>query len=429
MPDDKTGHDREQLLEGILGLGRDSGRKSYFPQFQETIGALKEERRKFEAVFRRSVALLALLTPDGIIEDINETAMFSLSLEMKDLVGRPFLETPWWDHDDRLKDRVKKAIESAAEGETVRFMVKHFDGEENEFYAMFSVRPLYDDNGGLEHILAEGQIITEIVKAEKRVRELNEHLEEKIRQRTDELEELYDRLFRTERLTDLAENTARVAHEINTPIGIARTAFSRIEEIMLPSGLSDEAQTLVRMISRNLERAAVLIKSFKQLSADQADESRRRYNLKTILRETSVTMGSEIERARQKIAVNCPDDIMMDGYPGAITTIFTNLISNSREHGYPCGEKGLISINVSCDEDGVAVTYSDDGIGMDEVTVKKAFETFYTTRREDGNTGLGMSLVYNLVTRSLGGTIALASKEGEGITVTMRLPLTAPENA
>lgn len=276
--------------------------------------------------------------------------------------------------------------------------------------------------------------IAELKEAEKQVKEINENLENIVEQRTAELENTYDqliearsRLLKSEKLTGLAELTARVAHELSTPLGMAVTGFSRLEELLADGCVDEDISGLFSLVHRNLERASVLIKSFQNLAADQASDLRREFLLNEILDEVSVTMGGQLAKTRQKIFIDCPEGILIDGYPGAFVHIFTNLIANSRKHGYPDKSHGRIQISVSPQLENVTITYSDDGCGMDDETMKYVFEPFFTTRRDEGNTGLGMSLVYNLVTTTLGGSLNLESSPGNGVRMVFELPLVSPE--
>ncbi|WP_404326305.1 sensor histidine kinase [Aerophototrophica crusticola] len=117
----------------------------------------------------------------------------------------------------------------------------------------------------------------------------------------------------------------------------------------------------------------------------------------------------------------------MDGYPGALGQVVTNLVVNSTVHAYAPGRSGKLSLVVRRGEPGdVEITYADDGRGMSATHLPRVFEPFFTTRRGTGGTGLGLHIVYNIVTKTLGGRIEVASRLGHGTRFTLTLPLVAP---
>jgi hypothetical protein len=120
--------------------------------------------------------------------------------------------------------------------------------------------------------------------------------------------------------------------------------------------------------------------------------------------------------------MNCPDGLFLDSYPGAIMQIMTNLIMNSLIHGFADGRPGEISISVEPVGDNVALTYRDTGMGMDREQKERIYDPFYTTTRGSGGTGLGMNIVYNLVTQTLKGSILLETSPGQGVVFILSLP-------
>ncbi|MBW1899261.1 MAG: HAMP domain-containing histidine kinase, partial [Deltaproteobacteria bacterium] len=177
------------------------------------------------------------------------------------------------------------------------------------------------------------------------------------------------------------------------------------------------------IIHKNLNRAADLIKSFKQVAVDQSGEVKRKFKLKRYTDELFISLRPKLKKTPHKIRFNCPEDLEIDSYPGIYSQIITNFILNSLNHGFEEGEEGLITIDIKKDGGELLVEYSDNGKGMEEETFKKIFDPFFTTSRGLGGTGLGMHIVYNLVTLTLGGKIKCFSLPGEGTTFLIRIPV------
>lgn len=245
-------------------------------------------------------------------------------------------------------------------------------------------------------------------------------------------------LIAAEKMASLGRLVAGLAHEISTPIGIAVTAASvwedRIYELrqlyqsgqMKRTDFEEFLQTIFesgRLISNNLQRAADLIQSFKQVAVDQSSEVRRDINLKAYIHEVVNSLRPELKRTQLTVEISGEDDVVLQSYPGALSQIITNLILNSITHAYAPGEAGRLAITIEHQEDNVILHYSDDGKGIPVENHDRMFEPFFTTRRGQGGSGLGLHIVYNLVTQKLGGTIRFQSQVGVGTIFTIYLPL------
>jgi signal transduction histidine kinase len=250
------------------------------------------------------------------------------------------------------------------------------------------------------------------------------------------------RLVEAEKLASLGRLVAGVAHEINTPLGIAVTAGSRLHELgrdsfekLLDGKMSKrdlrawqeqsaEGQTL---LLKSLERASRLVQSFKRLAVDQASEHRRNFDLARFLDEVRTTFKPGLSRAGIGIEVEVEPGIQLDSYPGALFQVLTNLVENAQRHGYAGGTPGRLRICGQAREDRVLVDVEDDGAGMPPEVAAHAFDPFYTTRRDDGGSGLGLHLVQSLVVGLLGGEVELDTAPGRGTCVRLSLPRVAPQ--
>lgn len=258
------------------------------------------------------------------------------------------------------------------------------------------------------------------------------------------LEESLDKLHRTQKemihsakMAALGDLVAGVAHEVNTPIGVCVTASSFLAERtrqlkdlyekgeMKRSDLEKYlalAEESSASVLTNLERAAELVQSFKKVAADQSSEEKRPFELKSYLEQILVSLRPQFKRTPHKVHMACPEGLTLDSYPGAIMQIMTNLIMNSLIHGFADGLPGEIFIEVETVEDAVSLSYRDTGVGMDKEQRDRIYDPFYTTKRGSGGTGLGMNIVYNLVTQTLKGSIVLETSPGQGAVFLLTLP-------
>ncbi len=291
----------------------------------------------------------------------------------------------------------------------------------------FSRRPA--DGGGQVFVVAD------ITDGKLRERELEETVSA--------LKDTQNSLVQAEKMASLGGLVAGVAHEINTPVGIAVTAASHLEDISkelegkLGRGeLSREdldtylTTTLdaTQFVSSNLHRAADLIRSFKQVAVDQSSEENREFTVLPYLEQILMSLQPHLKRHKHVIKIDCAPDLVIDSQPGALAQIMTNLIMNSVIHGFVDTEIGHIDINVKELGSDIQIIYRDDGVGMDEETVSKVFDPFFTTNRGGGGSGLGMNIVFNLVSQALGGSLNCASSPGEGAEFTAVFPKKTPQD-
>jgi signal transduction histidine kinase len=175
-------------------------------------------------------------------------------------------------------------------------------------------------------------------------------------------------------------------------------------------------------MTTNTQRAAALVRSFKQVAVDQSSDDIRNFNLCTYLNEVLLSLQPKFKGRPVKVEVDCPKDLVMDSFPGAVSQIVTNMLMNSLVHGFERDQAGTIAIRVAQEGDEVVFDYGDDGAGMDQGTLDKLFDPFFTTKRGTGGSGLGAHILYNLVTGALGGTVKVESAPGKGLQYHLRFP-------
>jgi signal transduction histidine kinase len=249
-------------------------------------------------------------------------------------------------------------------------------------------------------------------------------------------------LIETERLAALGGLVAGVAHEISSPIGTSLTVASTLAHRsagftdQIASGkirrallveYADGCRNAAEQLVANLQRAGGLIQSFKQVAVDRSSGDRRTFDLKLATEQVIASVRARLVKSQSSVAVEIPFDITLDSYPGAYGQVLTNLTFNAAAHAFndrPGGHMLVKARRLGMHQ--VEITFSDDGSGIPQDVQRHVFDPFFTTRRAQGSTGLGLSIVYNLVTQQLGGRITLVSAPGKGTTICMTLPLTAP---
>jgi signal transduction histidine kinase len=257
-----------------------------------------------------------------------------------------------------------------------------------------------------------------------------------------ELRAAQQNLIDAERLAALGGLVAGVAHEVNNPIGISLTvasSFARRSEMFetelksngqLRRSQLDEfvhsSRDAAQQLVANLHRAGELIQSFKQVAVDRSHAERRQFILSESTDQIVASLRPVLKKATIAVTVDVPEGLLIDGYPGSYGQILTNLFLNAATHAFAGGRSGTISISAKPrGPEDVEIIFADNGAGMTPDVQRQAFDPFFTTRRNDGGTGLGLHIVYNLVTQQLGGRMMLDSRLGQGTTFRIMMPRTA----
>jgi signal transduction histidine kinase len=283
---------------------------------------------------------------------------------------------------------------------------------------------------------------------EENILGLNASLEQRVVARTRELSTALEQLTvtqnelrRSEKMSSLGSLVAGIAHELNTPIGNSLTVASTLQhhaeqfanaldQGMTRSRLNEFVSSTregAEILMRGLQQAGNLVASFKQVAVDQTSEKRRVFTLSETVAEIVLTLGPTLRKTSHSVHCTIAADIQMDSYPGALTQIITNLINNALLHAFAEREHGHINISASLQDDRVELSICDDGVGIPTANLSRVFDPFFTTRLGQGGSGLGLSIVYNLVQDILGGSISASNASQHGACFTLNLPLVAPQ--
>ncbi len=255
-----------------------------------------------------------------------------------------------------------------------------------------------------------------------------------------------EELVRRDKLAALGALVAGIAHELNTPIGnglvVATTMAERTSEIQasfhdglrrseLESYLTQASEADAIML-RNLQRAADLVSSFKQIAVDRASSQRRHFLLRQFIAELMLPLSTPLKAAGLSLTQDVPDDLAMDSYPGPLGQVLGNLLENCLRHAFEGRSGGRIAIVARGSDDGRNVTLSiaDTGVGISADDLVHVYDPFFTTKLGSGGSGLGLHVAHNIVTGVLGGHIDAISSTGagSGTTFTLQLPAAAPQS-
>jgi PAS domain S-box-containing protein len=256
------------------------------------------------------------------------------------------------------------------------------------------------------------------------------------------LKQAQTNLITSEKMASLGFLVAGIAHELNTPIGNSLLTASALADMVhgfeqryaeggirrseLEAHLR-ETRTACDIMTTSLRRAADLINSFKQVAVDQTSDKRRTFDLHDVVKDTFATYAAQLRRANCETHVDVPTGLELDSYPGSVGQVLSNLINNTLLHAFEGRSHGVIAMSARALDGDVEFVFADDGVGMPPKVLHQVFDPFFTTKMGQGGSGLGMNIVYNIVTNILGGHIDIASDPGQGTRITVRLPKMAPK--
>ena len=408
--------------------------------------ALRVSQTKFAAIFDASPIAMSVSLVEGDVRTIDVNSAWSrvFGMERGVAMGTNGLRMGIW-VDPAERSRCLEIVERTGEISNFKAWMRR-GAHGAEIYCDISGRMVA--LGGERVLIMAFDDITEKHRYEENILQLNATLEHRVQERTRELTDAMGQLraaqselVRTEKMSALGSLVAGIAHELNTPIGNSLTVASTLQDhaASFADGMSkgltrsrlDEFVTNTQqgagILMRGLQHAAELVSSFKQVAVDQTSLNRRTFDLQSTVTEILLTLGPSIRKSAHAVVSDIPADIVMDSFPGPLGQVLTNLINNALLHAFDGTPHGTVSIRAVVEgTDRIQLLVTDDGCGIAQAHLARVFDPFFTTKLGQGGSGLGLNIVYNLVTKTLGGTIHVASSPGEGATFSMSLPLKAP---
>jgi PAS domain S-box-containing protein len=398
------------FIGGVVVLARNAALR------ERLLDRLAESEAEATAIFNRAFQFIVLLDLDGRILRLNDTTQQAFGVTSADVVGRLIWETVWRDmvaDGEAAEIRLKTAVGEAGQGGTARYesRLRRGGGDFGVFDVV--VKPVRGADGMVREVLLEARDVTDIAQAR-------------------------ETLERSERLAALGGLVAGIAHEVNTPVGVATTSASylirevqELRELVSAKKLTasrmqeflGNAEEAAQLTLSNCDRAAQIITSFKQVAVDQTGGERRRFLLAEYIDEVLTSLRPRLKREPHVVEVDCPADLELVTDPGALSHGLTNLMVNALVHAFEPGQTGRIRIAARLLDDGdVKLVFSDDGKGIPPELHAQVFDPFFTTRRGAGGSGLGLHILHKAVTGALRGRLRLVSDQGKGTAFVMTFP-------
>ena len=414
--------------------------------FRNIKNKLQDQQRNEESLSRILNSIgdgMIVLSTDQEIVKMNPIAEKLLAVNFAEQKSTDLFQTIFQrEKTDSLSPFFKAKYAESSAVYQEEMIVKNMNGIDINISS--SISPIFDVDQVNTGIVFVFQDITKRKQQEMELIQHKENLEALVQQRTEKLQQSLNdlkitqkQLIESEKMSSLASLVAGIAHEINTPVGIAVTAASillqdskELDRLMNADALtksklqqfsSNTIETSI-MLHSNLQRAARLIQSFKQVAVDQSSEEKRDFELGSYIKEIILSTSSKFKNTSHTVVAEYAEAIQVKSYPGAIAQILTNLILNSLTHGFENKTNGVITIKVKKDSEWVIIDYVDTGSGIADAHIGKIFDPFFTTKRGVGGSGLGMNIVYNLVTQTLKGDISCDSIVGQGTHFNIRFP-------
>jgi len=408
---------------------------------------LKESEKKYRTLFDELQDLFFQTDNSGNLIMVSPSCKTLIGYDQDELIGKNVFTQIRTRQE--FKDRLYELANSNQPVEEFEIPILCKNGD--EIWLSIHFQNFFDESGYKAGIRGMARNVSIRKAAEDQIKKMNVELEHRVEERTSELisanvelrhtlqhlQIAQTQLIQTEKMAALGSLVAGVAHEINTPIGIGVTATSHLKKITEKLKEQYEANSIRKndlddfikntfdscdIILANIWRASEIITSFKHVAVDQSSEQRREFNIKQYINEILISLHPKIKKTPHKIIVECDEKISINNYPGAFSQIITNLIINSLIHAFPGEAIGEIIIRVALIDGIINMDYSDNGNGIPSENVGKIFDPFFTTKRGQGGTGLGLNIVFNIISQKLKGGISVESELGKGTSFHINFP-------
>lgn len=407
------------------------------------VGVRIPEQPALRLIYDTAPIGLAVLSPDCRYLHINQRLTEICGISVEDHLGRSVRDcVPGLA--DAVEDIVRSIMETGEPVTGIEVAGQRADQTDERWWVTYW-HPLRNDAGDIVGVNVAAEEVTERKRAaaalqarEGELRSARDAAQAALRH----LQETQESLIESEKLAALGRLVAGVAHEVNSPVGTSLTIASSLESKtalfaaklaqgnLRRSSLNDfldmNRKASTQLVA-NLNHAAELVQSFKQVAIDRSSSNRRIFDLGDITAQAIRSLRAGLKDRGLTVRLDCPPDLTMNSYPGPYGQMLSNLLLNSMTHGFPDGKRGTIGIEVRASgEEDIEIRFSDDGCGMSVDIRHKAFDPFFTTRRDLGCTGLGLHIVHTIIANCLGGQVSLDSEPDEGTEVRITMPRVAP---
>jgi PAS domain S-box-containing protein len=426
----------------------------------------REAEQKLYIQVKNTQATLSSIS-DGVVTIEEDGSIKYMNKMAADILGLHEEGRKVWNSIRFLNNEYKQAftqmLRMSQQKDTVDLGQYEISSNGRKLWLDICRSPVYDQDGQLIGIVLVLRDVTELKETQLALYKSNETLEKRVNERTNDIKQAniklqesirevklaQNKLVQTEKMAALGGLVAGISHEINTPIGTSVTSATSIEENFIAIESQYNAGSLttsafnnfiahtregLNILNSNLRRASDLIRSFKLIAVDQTSQEWREINLNDYINEIITSLRPRLKSTNVTIDCNMPDDLIIYTNPGAIYQVISNLIINSITHGFTVRrvsdnyiDQATITIDAKIIDSNIRIFYMDNGKGMDDHTLTKAFDPFFTTRRGQGGSGLGMNIIFNTITSQLKGIVTLDSSPGNGVYVEMVIPISDEE--
>jgi PAS domain S-box-containing protein len=420
--------DRLELLKTLASQAAISiENATLYTELENKIAALRESEQKFRVIFDQTFQFIGVLDCDGTLVQANRSALQFAGVDAKEVLGKPFWDTPWWTHSPELQQRLKKAVQEAKTGKLVRFEASHTAPDGRVSFIDFSLKPVTDSKGHVVLLIPEGRDITERKQAEEELMRYKEHLEETVQQRTEELQLARDAAETANKAKSAF--LANMSHELRTPLN-SILGFSHI--MQQDEALTKSQHEILDIINSSGEHLLTLINDVLEIAKIEAGKLQLQvatFDLHAMVREVSDMMRLRAEQKGLQLELDQSSGLpnYIQGDEARLRQILVNLVSNAVKFT----DKGSVILRMgikSNDRNHILLVVEDTGPGISEENQQRLFEPFVQLPEGEMQvgTGLGLAIVRQFVSL-MGGTVAVDSMLGKGSKFRVELPLKEAE--
>jgi len=411
---------------------------SMIHQLDSSLIQLQDSQKQYKILIDNSDALIYSMDAHGNLRSANTQFLNATSTDESELLNLNIYDIFGVSEEQTNLVILLHNVLKSKKIETSTYTVLSNEGSKIIYDCR--IVPVLNENGDITQVIGSFTNITDLILAHEKIAEMaqteNTKLEELVKERTAELEFVMSELIQKEKLASLGSLVSGISHEINTPLGVAVSATSYLISLNQQSiqALEEGTMTKERLIKyiesfeesstiiyHNINRAKELVNSFKQISVNSSHDEMSQFNLKEYLEATLMSLKHELRTHTVNVTLDCQPEITLFGNPSDIHQIFSNLIMNSIIHGFEQHSQGNIIIACSIEKNTILIRFEDDGKGIDPVIINRIFDPFFTTNRNNGGSGLGLNIVYNIIIGKYKGTIHV-NNQSKGVQFIISIP-------